>query len=124
MCARLGAAMEYMATRTPEASIQGLAMSAAYLRPCWYAVYTSANHERRVADQLASRRIEHFLPQYESVRKWKDRKVRLHLPLFPGYVFVLLPLVSRLTVLQVPGVARFVGFGGNAASIPEEDLAR
>jgi len=60
-----------------------------YLQPQWYAAYTRSNHERRVADQLGKREVEHFLPEYESVRKWKDRKVRLQMPLFPGYVFVL-----------------------------------
>src|SRR5260370_5899002 len=58
----------------------------AYFQPRWYAAYTRANHERRVADQLAERGVENFLPEYESVRKWKDRKVRLQMPLFPGYV--------------------------------------
>jgi hypothetical protein len=28
----------------------------------WYAVYTCANHEKRVADQLTERSVEHFLP--------------------------------------------------------------
>ncbi len=90
----------------------------------WYVVYTSANHERRVAQQFELRGIEHFLPQYESVRKWKDRKVRLSLPLFPGYVFVNMVLRNRLAVLQVPGVASLVGFSGQPAAIPAEDLLR
>src|SRR5271169_4718790 len=88
----------------------------AFVQPRWYAAYTRANHERRVADQLAERGVEHFLPQYESVRKWKDRKVRLKMPLFPGYVFVHLPLQNRLNVLQVPGVACLVGFAGRPAA--------
>jgi transcription antitermination factor NusG len=90
----------------------------------WYAVYTSANHEKRVAEQFAVRGIEHFLPQYESVRKWKDRRVRLQLPLFPGYIFVQIELAKRLPVLQVPGVARLVGFDGQPAPVPEADLLR
>ena len=89
----------------------------------WYVAYTSANHERRVAQQFELRGIEHFLPQYESVRKWKDRKVRLSLPLFPGYVFVS-SLCNRLAVLQVPGVAYLVSFNGQPAAIPAEDLLR
>jgi transcription antitermination factor NusG len=96
----------------------------AYVQPRWYAAYTRANHERRVADQLAARGVENFLPQYESVRKWKDRKVRLQLPLFPGYVFVHLALQSRLQVLQVPGVAWLVSFSGRPVAVPEEEFAR
>ena len=90
----------------------------------WYAVYTCANHEKHVADQFVGRGVEHFLPQYESVRRWKDRKVRLQLPLFPGYLFVRMAAQERLRVLQVPGVVRLVGFSGNPTPMPQEDLER
>ena len=90
----------------------------------WYAVYTCANHERRVADQFVGRNVEHFLPQYESVRRWKDRKVRLQLPLFPGYLFVHTVAQDRLRVLQVPGVVRLVGFNGSPTPMPQEDIQR
>jgi transcription antitermination factor NusG len=96
----------------------------AYIQPRWYAAYTRANHERRVADQLAERGLESYLPQYESVRKWKDRRVRLQMPLFPGYIFVHLALRNRLKVLQVPGVAYLVGFAGRPVAVPEEEFGR
>ncbi len=95
-----------------------------YVEPRWYAAYTRANHERRVAAQLAERGVENLLPQYESVRKWKDRRIRLQLPLFPGYVFVHLVLQKRLQVLQVPGVASLVSFAGNVVPIPDAELTR
>jgi transcription antitermination factor NusG len=88
----------------------------------WYAAYTSANHEKRVAQQLESRAVEHYLPMYESVRRWKDRRVRLQLPLFPGYVFVWMASRDRLRVLAVPGVARLVGFDGRPTAVPAEDI--
>ena len=90
--------------------------------PRWYAAYTSANHEKRVSAQLGIRSVEHFVPLYESVRSWKDRKVRLQLPLFPGYVFVRLARYERLRVLQVPGVARLVGFNGLPCALPDSDI--
>jgi hypothetical protein len=37
-------------------------------QPQWYAAYTSANHEKRVAERLGVRELEHFLPLYESLR--------------------------------------------------------
>lgn len=89
----------------------------------WYALYTYAHHEKRVAAELEHRKIEHFLPLYGSVRRWKDRRVRLDLPLFPGYVFVRLPLQDRSRVVQMAGVARLVGFGGSPAALPDEDMA-
>ena len=90
--------------------------------PLWYAAYTSANHEKRVAEQLSLRRVEHFLPLYQSVRAWKDRRVLLQRPLFPGYVFVRLALHDRLQVLQVAGVAKLVGFSGTPAALPQEEI--
>ena len=88
----------------------------------WYAAYTCANHEKRVAQQLAVRAVEHFLPLYESVRRWKDRRVQLQLPLFPGYVFVRLALRDRLQVLEIPSVARLVGFNGTPTPLPDREI--
>ncbi len=89
----------------------------------WYAAYTCANHEKRVAEQLAERSVEHFLPLYESVRQWKDRQMHLQLPLFPGYVFVRFALRDRLRVLQIPSVANLVCFNGTPAVLPEAEIA-
>jgi transcription antitermination factor NusG len=88
----------------------------------WYAVYTCAKHEKRVAAELQARDVEHFLPLYSSMRRWKDRRVQLELPLFPGYVFVRLELRDRLRVLQIPSVSRLVGFNGQAAALPDEEM--
>jgi transcription antitermination factor NusG len=92
------------------------------VEPHWYAAYTYANHEKRVAAELAVRQVEHFLPVYGSVRRWKDRKVHLDLPLFPGYVFLRLALREKLRVLQVPSVVRLVGFDGTPAVLPDEEM--
>lgn len=94
-----------------------------YLLARWYAIYTSAHHERRIGQQLTERQIENFIPLYESARRWKDRRVTLQVPLFPGYVFVRVPLQERLKVVQIAGVARFVGFGGTPTALLEEEIA-
>jgi transcription antitermination factor NusG len=88
----------------------------------WYATYTHARHEKRVAQQLAERGIDHFLPVYRSIRRWKDRRKELDLVLFPGYVFVRLAHAERLRVLQLPGVVRFVSFNGQPATLPANDV--
>lgn len=88
----------------------------------WFAAYTCANHEKRVREQLEQRWVESFLPVYESVRRWKDRRVRLEMPLFSGYVFVRIAAVNRLHVLQIPGVVRLVGFNGQLAPLPDEEI--
>jgi transcription antitermination factor NusG len=88
----------------------------------WYAAYTCAKHEKSVAAELGAREVEHFLPLYSSVRRWKDRRVQLDLALFPGYVFVRLALRDRLRVLQIPSVVRLVGFGALSTALPDEEM--
>src|SRR5260370_38495979 len=97
-------------------------LPAVYLAERWYATYTCANHEKRVAQQLVEREVEHFLPLYSSVRRWSDRRVQIDLPLFPGYVFVHIALRDRLRVRQVPGVAKLVGFGSLPLALPNEQV--
>jgi transcription antitermination factor NusG len=111
-------------TLTTEGGVDGaeFLIDAERDRPCWYAVYTSANHEKRVAEQIARRSVESFLPQYAAVRRWKDRRVRLNLPLFPGYVFVRMRLRDRLSVLQIPSVVRLVGFNGSPTALPDDEV--
>jgi transcription antitermination factor NusG len=88
----------------------------------WYAAYTCAQHEKHVAAELLARDVEHFLPLYSSARRWKDRRVQLQLPLFPGYVFVRLALPDRLRVVQIPSVVRLVGFGGLPTALPDAEM--
>jgi transcription antitermination factor NusG len=113
-----------MSTQTAVASNSAdfLRLPPTYYEPLWYVASTNANHEKNVAEQFGLRKVEHFLPLYNSVRRWKDRRVTLHMPLFPGYVFVRLALRNRLQVLQVPGVAKLVGFNGLPAALPQEEI--
>ncbi len=92
------------------------------LLPRWYVAQTCAQHERRVSEQLGQRSIENFLPLYERVSEWKDRRVRLQVPLFAGYIFVCVALCERLRVLDIPSVVRLVGFGGQPAALPDEEI--
>lgn len=86
----------------------------------WFALYTTSRHEKRVAEHLANRQIESYLPLYRSHRKWSDgSKVTLELPLFPGYLFIRMRRMDRGSVLAVPGaIAVVVGTGGGPATLP------
>jgi len=99
-----------------------VALPAVFDEQHWYAAYTCAQHEKRVAAELGVRELEHFLPLYSSARRWKDRRVNLELPLFPGYVFVRLALRDRLRVVQIPSVVRLVGFNGLPTALPDEEI--
>jgi len=92
--------------------------------PGWFALYTNSRHEKKVAEHLDQRQIEHFLPLYHSHRKWKDgSRVRLELPLFSGYLFVRISRSERGRVLEVPGaVALLMGAGGEPAALPDTTI--
>jgi len=91
------------------------------IEPKWFAVYTTSRHEKRVAQHLTLREIEHYLPLYKSQRKWSDgSRVTLDLPLFPGYLFVHIKRTDRARVLGVPGTLAVVGGPGREpAPLPD-----
>ncbi len=89
----------------------------------WYAVYTCARHEKRVAEQMRLRQLRGFVPLYRAVHRWKDRRKEIELALFPSYVFVRLELRHRIRVLEIPGVVDFVTRAGKPAALPEPEMA-
>ncbi|HZU32129.1 MAG TPA: transcription termination/antitermination NusG family protein, partial [Candidatus Angelobacter sp.] len=87
--------------------------------PYWFVLYVRANQEKKTALRLSGNDIEHFLPCYQSVRQWTDRRVTLEMPLFPGYIFVRLPFIERMKALTLPNVVEMIG-SKSAPSIVSE----
>jgi transcription antitermination factor NusG len=82
-------------------------MSEAVIRaPLWYVIATRSRHEKVVDAQLRGRNVETFLPLAERWTRWKDRRAKVQIPLFPGYCFARFPLTDRVRVLSAPGVLR------------------
>ncbi|MBV8206126.1 MAG: UpxY family transcription antiterminator [Acidobacteria bacterium] len=90
----------------------------------WYALHTFSRHEKQVALHLTHKRIEHFLPAYETVHRWKNGARKLQLPLFPGYLFTRISLNERLRVIEIPGVASIVGSSRGPEPVSEEEIER
>lgn len=88
----------------------------------WYAVYTIVRHEKAVNSALLEKDIETFLPLREVISQWKDRKKKVLLPLFPGYLFINSNLEDRLTILNTPGIVRILGVTGSPIPIPDEQV--
>ncbi len=102
--------------------VNGVESGSSLWTPRWYAAYTSARHEKRVAEHLRQREVECFLPLYETIHRWNNGRHRVQLPLFPGYVFVRICLRDKLRVLQAPGLAQLVSFNGAPAPLPETEI--
>jgi transcription antitermination factor NusG len=90
----------------------------------WFAIQTRPRHEKKVATGLQDKGIRAFLPLFSARRRWSDRHQVVHLPLFPGYVFVRVAEVqdSRIFVLRTNGVIGFVGIRGAGVPIPNEQI--
>lgn len=88
----------------------------------WFAIYTRHQHERQAARSLTYKGFEVFLPQYQRVRHWSDRKKELPAPLFPCYLFLRGGLERQFNILTTPGVLYLVGFAGVPAIIPQVEI--
>lgn len=80
----------------------------------WYVVRVKANAERKVAQGLAGRDFEVFLPVLRRVGG-RNRSKRIEVPLFPGYIFARFDGRAALSVLMCPGVLHILSRG----SVPE-----
>jgi len=59
----------------------------------------------------------------ERERQWADRRKRVELPLFPGYVFTRFSLTALEGVLRTPGLATVVRLNGRPTPVREEEIA-
>jgi transcription antitermination factor NusG len=97
-------------------------LSGAVLR--WYAVFTMARHEKKIAWHFKQREIESFLPLYKARHRWKNRcTVALELPLFPNYLFVRIDPHERLRVLSVPSVVSIVSVGREPLPVADQYIS-
>jgi transcription antitermination factor NusG len=91
--------------------------------PHWYALYTRSRYEKRVDEELQLKGYESYLPLQQQLRQWHDRKKKVEMPVFPGYVFVRLPLKQRLPALETQGVVTFVSTAGRPSPIHDFEIS-
>lgn len=75
----------------------------------WHVLHVLSNREKRVAQHLSVRAVEHYLPLYRERVRWTDRTVIAERPLFSGYVFARFQPQSKMIVISTPGVIRSLG---------------
>jgi len=88
----------------------------------WYAIYVKSKTEKRVASELSLMKIDNYLPLRKVLRQWSDRKKWIEDPLFKSYVFVNIEQNEYYTVLQTPGVVKYISFEGKAVPIPPQQI--
>ena len=89
----------------------------------WYAIYVRSRHEKSVHAELQHKGIESSLPLTIVTRQWSDRRKKVEVPLFRGYVFVKIDIKNeKLPVLTTSGVVKFVTFNNVTVPIPEDQM--
>lgn len=91
----------------------------------WFALYVKSRHEFVTESELRRRGVETFLPSVKRLSHWKDRKKYVEFPLFPGYIFVLVPACPGAfgKVLEARGAVTFISLApGRPTSIPQEEI--
>ena len=88
----------------------------------WYAVYTRARWEKKVADQLSRATIENYCPLNRVEKQWSDRKKIVEEPLFTSYVFVRVSKQQINMVKELYGIVTFVCWLGKPAVIPDKEI--
>ena len=86
-------------------------------------IYVRSRHEKNVYSALLDKGIDASLPMRTVVREWNDRKKKVQIPLFRGYVFVNIDVkIDNLNVLQTAGVVKFIGIRNKPSRIPDEQI--
>ena len=88
----------------------------------WYVIYTRPRWELRIYKLLLEQGIAAYCPTYSVVRQWSDRRKKIRLPYFNGYVFVRLQEADRNRVFQIPGVIRYLMWQGKVAQVRDEEI--
>lgn len=89
----------------------------------WYVIYVRSRHEKSVNAELQQKGIESSLPLTIVTRQWSDRRKKVEVPLFRGYVFVKIDIKNeKLPVLTTSGVVKFVTFNNVTVPIPEDQM--
>jgi len=89
----------------------------------WYVVYVRSRHEKKVHQLFEGQGIESSLPLIKTTRQWSDRKKKVEIPLFRGYVFVRIDISkNKLNILKIDGVVKFIGIRDKPSRIPDEQI--
>ncbi len=91
----------------------------------WYVLHTRSRHESVVTDGLSKKSMEVFLPKIRVRSTRRDRRVMIHIPLFPGYVFLKTDLHphTHLEIVKTAGVVRLIGTQQGPVPVAEDTIA-
>ena len=75
---------------------------------CWWAVYTKSRQEKALARQLLRSEVPFYLPLVPKENIVRGRRIRSHVPLFGGYVFLFAQEDERVQALMTNRISRIL----------------
>ncbi len=99
------------------------ARGGAVLEAPWYVVHAQTRKEGEVKTALQRQGLEIFLPMVTVPSRRRDRKVNLHVPLFPGYLFIRTQLDITVfhKIIKTRHVFCLLG-NGKSGRVPEVEV--
>lgn len=89
----------------------------------WYVIHTKPKCELKVYEQVVRKSIEAYLPLIDTIRYWSDRKKKVKIPLFPGYVFINGDETERYEAISnTAGALRYVMYRKRPAVVSDEEI--
>lgn len=90
----------------------------------WYVLHTKSRHENVVNEGLNKKAMDVFLPRVRVRSSRKDRRAMIHVPLFPGYLFIRTDLrpQTHLEIVKTAGVVRLIGTKQGPVPVPDETI--
>lgn len=94
------------------------------LTQAWYVLHTKSRAENVLYEGLSKKSLEVFLPKVRVPSKRRDRKLLIHVPLFPGYLFVKTDLnpYEHIEILKTVGAVRLIGNKEGPLPVPRETV--
>lgn len=89
----------------------------------WFALQTKPRNEKIVLRQIDQKGIETYLPLIEKIRIWSDRKKKIEVPLFSGYIFIHAREDERLEAISnTSGAIRYIYYEKRPAVVSEKEI--
>ncbi len=114
-----------VSVRLVNAAIDTISIIAPPSSAGWYVVWSEARAEKKVAERMAAKGYDVWLPTVTTTRQWSDRIKQVTVPLFSGYLFVRTPEhEGYVPLLRTPGVLTLVKEGGKPALLAHSYVSR
>jgi len=88
----------------------------------WFVLYSRPNTEKKLATYLNEIGIEAYCPTRIEMRKWSDRKKKVHVPVLPSMLLVKIEEKNRNDVFVRPTAVRYLYWQGKPAVVEEREV--